>query len=745
MDGRGRFPVAGRASRAPRPLGLRRLAWMLALFATAAIGHASPAAAATLPSGFKEETVLSGLQLPTSVRFAPDGRVFVAEKRGVIKEFDGLFDTTPRVYADLTRNVHNYWDRGLLDIELAPSFPTENVIYALYTYDAPIGGTAPVYNDACGDPTGAGCKVSGRVSRILSDGAEQVMLEDWCQQYPSHSIGSLDFGPDSKLYVSGGDGASFNWVDFGQGGTTVNRCVDPANEGGALRSQDLRTSADPVGLDGTVIRIDPATGAGAAGNPFGASTDPNARRIIAHGLRNPFRIAFRPDTSELWVGDVGWNDWEELNRIPNASDGAAENFGWPCYEGSGRQPGYDNQNLPICETLYGQPSAVTAPYFTYKHTDHVIAGDACPIGGSSASGLAFFPTSSTVYPAEYAGALFFSDFTRRCIWAMERGGNLSPSPSNTKAFAIGAAGPVHLQIGPGGVLYYVDLDGGTIRRIVYEGIANRSPAPVLTADRTVVDVGDTVQFDASGSSDPDGDPLSFAWDLDGDGEFDDSTAASPTWTYSDPGQLRVSVKVTDGRGGSATDSEDIGVGLPSPTITSPQSEAWAVGDQISFSGSATDRNGAAIPASQLTWQLVLKHGACPDCHEHPLQTFTGVAGGTFTAPDHAYPSELQLGLTATDDLGLSRTVSMRLLPRTTTITLTSDPTGLNLTFNGSTAKTPFSRTVIVGSRNSLSAVATQTLKGKLQFRSWSDGVTTPVHPDVIAAAPVTYRATYTKR
>ena len=107
------------------------------------------AQAATLPSGFSEKTVFTGLNQPTAVRFSPDGRVFVAEKSGLIKEFDSLTDTTPRVYADLRTNVHDYWDRGLLGFALDPSFPTKNVMYALYTYDAPIGGTAPVYNDNC--------------------------------------------------------------------------------------------------------------------------------------------------------------------------------------------------------------------------------------------------------------------------------------------------------------------------------------------------------------------------------------------------------------------------------------------------------------------------------------------------------------------------------------------------------------------------------------------------------------------
>ena len=73
---------------------------------------ASSAQAATLPSGFSEKTVFTGLNQPTAVRFSPDGRVFVAEKSGLIKEFDSLTDTTPRVYADLRTNVHDYWDRG---------------------------------------------------------------------------------------------------------------------------------------------------------------------------------------------------------------------------------------------------------------------------------------------------------------------------------------------------------------------------------------------------------------------------------------------------------------------------------------------------------------------------------------------------------------------------------------------------------------------------------------------------------
>ena len=115
-----------------------------------------------------------------------------------------------------------------------------------------------------------------------------------------------------------------------------------------------------MNLDGTIIRIDPASGAALPDNPLSGSGDANARRIVTQGLRNPLRFAFRPGTSELWVGDVGWATWEEINRIDNPLDGSVKNFGWPCYEGDGTQPAYDGNDLPLCEALYGSGS-VTGP------------------------------------------------------------------------------------------------------------------------------------------------------------------------------------------------------------------------------------------------------------------------------------------------------------------------------------------------------------------------------------------------
>ena len=326
-----------------------------------ALAAPSGAAAATYPLGFSETTVFSGLTNPTAVRFASDGRVFVAEKSGLIKVFDSLSDPTPDTFADLRTQVHNFWDRGLLGLALDPNFPAQPYVYVLYTYDAAIGDTAPRWgtvgatSDGCPTPPGAtadGCVVSGHLSRLTASGnsmvgSEQVLIEDWCQQYPSHSIGSLDFGSDGALYVTGGDGASFNFTDWGQDGSPLNPCGDPPGgvgaaltpptaEGGALRSQDVRTAADPTGLDGALLRVDPSTGAALPDNPNAASGDPNTRRIIAYGMRNPFRFGMRPGTNEVWIGDVGWNTWEEIERLQNPT-AAVRNFGWPCYEGAGRQ------------------------------------------------------------------------------------------------------------------------------------------------------------------------------------------------------------------------------------------------------------------------------------------------------------------------------------------------------------------------------------------------------------------------
>jgi hypothetical protein len=153
----------GRAARRGRILpGMLCAALVLASLTALAAATAPAARAATLPTGFQESVVFSGLTNPTAVRFTSDGRVFVAEKRGVIKVFDSLSDPTPDVFADLNVNVYNFWDRGLLGMALDPNFPATPYVYVLYTYDHVLGSTAPaprwgtpgVYSDPCPTPPG---------------------------------------------------------------------------------------------------------------------------------------------------------------------------------------------------------------------------------------------------------------------------------------------------------------------------------------------------------------------------------------------------------------------------------------------------------------------------------------------------------------------------------------------------------------------------------------------------------------
>jgi glucose/arabinose dehydrogenase len=718
----------------------------------------------TGPGRFVERVVLSGLNKPVAVRFARDGRVFVAEKGGTIQQFAALGESRARLVVDLADEVHSYGDRGLIDIELDPEFPQKPYLYALYTLDGRIGdsldaGSVPRYRDACPDPKGAGCIVAARLVRLtVGDDAaatresQIILLENWAQQFSSHSIGSLTFGPDGFLYVAAGDGASFEHVDYGNlGGNPLRELPEPASTdqrppwamGGALRAQvlapvigatkDAAQTTQPS-FAGKVIRLD-ARQALPAGAP-GAT----APQILAAGLRNPYRITLRPHTPELWLADVGWNTWEEINRIADVTDArhyVAENtpnnqptnFGWPCYEGPVAQPGYEAAGLSMCSDLYARPTSHTPPAYAYHHWAEVAAGDGCGVGGSAVSGLAFYDEGG--YPSRYRGSLFFTDYTRRCIWVAPVSADGTLDAARIELFAKGIGKPAQLTIGPGGDLYYVDLDG-TIRRFEYS-TSNHAPSATFEASARWGSLPLKVTLDASGSRDPDTDEdLRYAWDLDGDGAFDDGDGVRLVHTFTTRGATRVGVQVTDARGASTKQYLQMWPGLspPAPVIATAAPAAWRVGEAIAFSGFANDGENKPLPAAALTWSIIVLH--CPSaCHEHPMQELTGVHAGLFEAPDHEFPMRLLIRLHAVDGNGLMASVDRELPPATSEVTIDSEPRGLRLAFNGTAATTPFSRTVILGSRNSISAPSqvVEATDGESRttqlvaqtFAGWSDG------------------------
>jgi PKD repeat protein len=197
-----------------------------------------------------------------------------------------------------------------------------------------------------------------------------------------------------------------------------------------------------------------------------------------------------------------------------------------------------------------------------------------------------------------------------------------------------------VEIGPDGRLYYVDIAFGTVNRL--DNFAgNQPPIAQFTATPPYGGVPLTVQFDASATTD-DG-PLSgltYQWDLDGDGQFDDATGVTASRTYSASTNVTVKLLVTDQASATSIASFVVEPGNTPPTatiVTPTPHTTWASGDTISFTGTASDAQDALGPAS-MHWSVILHHCATQtQCHEHPQGTFDGVAGGSYVAPEHEYP------------------------------------------------------------------------------------------------------------
>ncbi len=747
----------------------------------------SAAGAVNLPPGFQARTLpfpvatsptyTNGLQKPSTLEFAPDGKIFVAERNGRVIEFDSKEDSTPTLVLSILDKVMAKGDRGILGMKLDPEYPTKPYVYLSYTYDAPIGGDSSLsththYSDGgdeCDEATnnGVDCLVSGRLARIKINPAtsvavdptsEEVLVNSWCQQVSSHSIGDIEFDSEGALLMSGGDGASWGTLDYGQLG---NPCGDPPYEGGSLRAQDLKTPAtknDPTNYNGAIIRVNRETGAAMPNNPLAENPlfaegkeDVAARRIISQGNRNPYRFTIQPGTSNVYIGDVGQDLWEEIDRftLPPTGQGLT-NFGWPCYEGgpSGNlvqqrwKSAEEEQGKPFCAFLYNNPSSVTPPFFSYPHPQtpgydgHLFPGDACaPYAGSAIAGLAFYdPTgvaTEDLYPPEYRGALFFSDAARGCIWTMEKGAGGAPDPATVANFAYRDEGelfnPVDIVQGPDGALYMPNFYADSIVELRYFP-GNQAPTAQLDADKTYGAAPLKVNLDASGSTDPDldeGDELHYSWDLNGDGTFGDATTPTVSHEYTAATNVTVKVRVSDNFSHTNVASVNLypgDKGPPQVTIKKPLSTLeWAVGETVNYEATATDPDGETF-GSGLTphWEFRLEH--CPSaCHEHPI-TSADTASGSFVAPSHEFPSHLKLIFTATDSRGMTDSKEVEIYPRLVEVGISSDPAGIPLGIEGVISTEPAKVTMMAGATTTVSAPEKATIGGQeYEFSSWSDG------------------------
>ncbi len=691
---------------------------------------ASPLAAQAVATGFVLEEVVTGLNGGVAFDFAPDGRIFIAEKGGVVRVFenDALLSTP---FINLSAQVNNRHDRGLLSVAVHPEFPAQPYVYLLFTYDPP--EVLNYQGDSVRGPDGSGARVS-RLVRVTADAARNfnvalpgsaVVLLGTNSTYAnignpnvrngppscgtagayvrdclpsdelSHSIGTVRFGLDGSLFVSNGEGANYTRV-----------------EPYATRALDVDS------LAGKILRIDPLTGEGYTDNPF---YDGDVRRdrskVYSLGLRNPFRFTVHPQTGEPFVGDVGWNTWEEVNT------GRGANFGWPCFEGGSgvslQQGGY--RALDRCKPLYTDPSAVTPSIHAYTHG-----------GQGSSVQVGDFYTGSA-YPAAYRGALFFVDYNRQFInyLTFDGGGRVT----GVQSFGS-EAGVVQLSAGPDTNLYLMNILEGKLKRLRYTAAGNNAPTAQASATPTAGVVPLTVEFSSISSFDPDGNALTYSWTF-GDGSS--TNEADPTHVYTAAGVYRATLTVRDPAGATSRASVTIEASdnRPVATILSPaDGTSYAIGDTVTFSGTGDDAQDGTLSGDDLSWKLNLHHN--DHTHFNELPTTNGDTG-SFVVSDHGDNTWLELCLTATDSSGQKDTTCVSLRPSTVQYTLQTEPSGLELSWEGVSRKTPFTVTTIINSAHQLVAPAEQ---GGLQFSRWSDGGAR-VHPITVGGAPETLTATYT--
>lgn len=391
---------------------------LAALFAALALAATAPRALAqvALPDGFRDSLVVGSLNLPTSLAFLPDGRLLFVEqtsKRIRLLVRGALSPTDPVGTVDSVNT--SGLERGLLGIAVDPGWPARPYVYV--HCDHANGNTIRISRyELQGDLAGTG---SGALALVA--GSRRDILAGLPDAASNHNGGTVRFGTDGKLYASIGDDAM--------------GCLaqDITSWHGVIFRLDVSNVPAGGGPAPSLATITPAD------NPFVGNASPAARLVWAFGLRNPFRFHVDYSTGGLFVTDVGENTWEEVNQVT----AGGKNLGWPGFEAN-------ETGDPTC------PEALppTFPIYAYDHSFGqavISAGQYPPIAVPAAAG---------VFPSEYGGDYFFSDYYTGYLWRLKRtAGNWAIAPPvagqpDPGIWAFGFDGVSDWMPGPDGMLWY---------------------------------------------------------------------------------------------------------------------------------------------------------------------------------------------------------------------------------------------------------------------------------------------------
>jgi glucose/arabinose dehydrogenase len=689
------------------------------LIAALAVGLASflsqpQTAQGAIPTDFTD-TLVASVGSPTALAFTPDGRLLITTQGGSLRVVqNGNLLATAAL--NLSAKLCAGGERGLLGVAVDPSFASNRYIYLFYTFKK----FNVCENNTANSPV-------NRVSRfVLADNntvdaaGETVLVDNMPSPNGNHNAGDLHFGKDGFLYISIGDGGCDYAGNSGCAGAN-----DAARDRHVLTGQILR-----VTRDGNIPASNPYQGSDSARCNVTGRTDPGKKcqEIFAWGLRNPFRMAFDPNASgtRFFINDVGQNVWEEINNGQAGAD-----YGWNVREGFCANGSTSNCGAP--------PSGMVNPVYAYGRNT----------GCASITGGAFVPNG--IWPAAYNSAYLYSDYVCGKIVSLTPNGSGGYNATDFVT-GLGANSAVHLTFGPHNgsqALYYTNYrDGGQVRRVAYTGNNNRPPVASVTANPSTGAAPLAVTFDGSASSDPDaGNTLTYIWNF-GNGATRETATPTTVYTYTTIGIYTATLTVRDNGGLSSAPASvriDAGNTPPVPQILAPTTtDRYAVGQTITLNGRATDDQDGTLPASALSWKVIIHHNT----HTHP---FFGPQSGnnlTFAAPAPedllaTATSYLEIELTATDSAGRSSVVRQNIQPKQVNVTFATEPSGLELRVNDVT---------ITGTKTLLSwegyvlnvNAPEQSLNGQTyQFSRWADGGTSASRTITTAATPLTYTAIFT--